>query len=165
MKILQLLRHAKSSWTDTKLTDQQRPLNLRGIAACNTMARGLLATGCDFSHSYCSSATRAQMTLLKISEALPEQAIHWQVSDALYTFDWLVLLDWCRTLNDVTDSVLLVGHNPALTILTQQLTNEPLDNIATCGYVRLEIEVDCWQQLTNNTGVLIEYLSPKMISS
>ena len=45
MKILTLVRHAKSSWKDTSLADRDRPLNKRGKRDAPEMGRRIAAAG------------------------------------------------------------------------------------------------------------------------
>src|SRR5438105_2563513 len=45
MKILTLIRHAKSNWDDTALTDKERPLNKRGLHDAPAMGKRLAKHG------------------------------------------------------------------------------------------------------------------------
>lgn len=164
MKTLHLIRHAKSSWADSSLSDIERPLNKRGIQSCEIMARQITKAGCDFKHVFCSVATRAISTIELISLHLTEYAISWQLIDTLYTFDSDDLLTWCGQLDDTLSSVVIVGHNPAITDFCNTISDSDISNVPTCGYVQLTYDGHCWSNLSRGTTILTEYITPKMLN-
>ncbi|HAG72955.1 MAG TPA: phosphohistidine phosphatase, partial [Gammaproteobacteria bacterium] len=70
MKILYLLRHAKSSWDDPDLKDFERPLNARGLRDVPVMADRFNARNCRVDCIVSSPATRAKTTAGLFSEAI-----------------------------------------------------------------------------------------------
>lgn len=161
MKKIHLIRHAKSSWKDTSLKDIKRPLNKRGIKSCEIMARRIFDAGCRFELVCSSSATRAMATIELISHHLACLKINYQLDESLYTFDFEELLDWCRRLDDMLDDVVIVGHNPALTSFCNWLSGSELNNIPTCGYVQLQVAVNSWEELTENSAEMSAFIKPK----
>lgn len=162
MKKIHLLRHAKSSWENEFLADIDRPLNNRGIRACELMALHINNAGVDFTNTFCSSATRAQSTIELISQHLPEVAIEWHTDQALYCFNSRELLKWCRSLDESISEMLIVGHNPALTDLCNELSNSQVKNIPTCGYAKLVMNNECdWRHISTNSFVLTSFIRPK----
>lgn len=159
MKVLHLIRHAKSSWDNPDWTDKERPLNSRGLNDCKLMAPEI-ARYCDFRRVFSSPAERAQSTLQNLSDALPKP-IDWTADEALYTFNSKGLLNWCRALDDDFDEVTVVGHNPALTDLCNQIGDQLLDNLPTCGYVKLHAVCDQWGKLAAGSTKVSSYLYPK----
>ncbi|SHH78334.1 SixA phosphatase family protein [Ferrimonas marina] len=136
MKTLHLLRHAKSSWDQPELADIDRPLNQRGLRSCRRMATALAESPGWLENLHCSPARRAQATLEQLSLALPSP-LQWQTEPALYCFDSHTLLTWLARQDDQHAQLTLVGHNPALTELCNTLGDNTLNNLPTCGYVRL----------------------------
>ena len=61
-KILLVMRHAKSSWTDETLSDHDRPLNPRGLRDAPRMAAWLDAQDSVPDLILCSTALRAHTT-------------------------------------------------------------------------------------------------------
>ena len=59
---LLLLRHAKSSWKDTQLSDVERPLSGRGLKAAKAMGRTIAAKGLRPDLVLVSPARRAAQT-------------------------------------------------------------------------------------------------------
>ncbi|WP_339132603.1 MAG: histidine phosphatase family protein [Candidatus Electrothrix sp. GW3-4] len=163
MKKIHLLRHAKSSWKDSTLTDMDRPLNKRGKRTCRFMAQHIAQAGCSFEYIFSSPALRAQTTIERIGKTL-ERDLCWQTAGQLFTFDQEVLFAWCRTLDETVREPLLIGHNPALTEFCNTLSNSTVKNIPTCGYVQLTIEQDCpWQELAEGVAELTVLLRPKKL--
>lgn len=161
MKKLHLIRHAKSSH-NSRYADIDRPLNQRGLQACEIMAAQIAKAGCPLDPIFCSPAVRAQSTIEQISQALPERQISWQVDNALYTFEAQDLLAWCQALEDAVNEVVMVGHNPAMTDFVSKISDRTIDNLPTCGYVQLLFKNDSWQNLSTGSAKLVSFLKPKM---
>lgn len=164
MKTVHIIRHAKSSWEYPHLADIDRPLNERGISACQIMANAILESPCAFSNVYTSPAVRAQSTIGLIAQALQPKDIHWLTDDALYCFDYFSIMQWLSDLPEDFEEVVIVGHNPALTDLVNNLSGEQLENIPTCGYVQLTSE-GCltWADIQDNTFIMQVFLTPKKL--
>lgn len=163
MKTVHLIRHAKSSWAESGLSDVERPLNDRGIRACRIMAQPIWNAGCRFENVFCSRARRTQLTIQGIADALPGKNIRWQVEDALYTFSGRALLDWVSMLNEGIDEVVMVGHNPATTDFCNGMANAGIPNVPTCGYAQILFPQDNWTDLQVGTGKLECFLTPKSV--
>ena len=162
MKTVHLIRHAKSSWNLPGLSDAERPLNSRGQRACAIMASKILDAGCDFKTVHCSIAKRAQLTIEGIAAALPEQSITWNLESHLYTFNSQDLFDYCQNLDDELASIVLVGHNPAMTGFTNGMGDQFIDNLPTCGYVQIELPAESWNEIAPETGTTKTILTPRM---
>ena len=70
MKILTIVRHAKSSWDDTSLRDHERPLNKRGHRDAPEMGRRIAEHGIRPSLIVSSPAVRAWSTAKAVASAL-----------------------------------------------------------------------------------------------
>ncbi len=60
--------------------------------------------------------------------------------------------------------VMLVGHNPGLTDLVEQLAQAGILNIPTCGIVLLGFSVDRWQDVSDAAGEMLLFDYPKNIT-
>jgi phosphohistidine phosphatase len=162
MKTLHLLRHAKSSWDDPGLDDIERPLNKRGRKACGQMAPMLAAMEVELAYAACSPAIRAQQTLHGIlNSGLFGEETHAYFDAALYTFSASDLLEWLSGADDTEEEQIIVGHNPALTDLCNYLGDSQLANIPTCGYVRLQLNIESWHELGPGCGRLRAFITPR----
>ncbi len=162
MKTLHLIRHAKSDWSVSSQLDIQRPLNEKGEQNCRLMASNILQAGCCFDHVFCSPALRARSTIELIDKALEAEQIAWQFDNALYTFEAADVMNWCRQLDDNLGDVVIIGHNPALSELSNMLTGQTLINLPTSSYVQLAINTRSWKNLASDTAQLVTLITPKM---
>jgi phosphohistidine phosphatase len=122
MRTLYLLRHAKSSWDNPSLADHDRPLSPRGQRAAARLAEYLRGEHVQPATALCSTANRACQTLELIAPALA-QSVEVHLEDSLYGATAGELLDRLRLFGS-EDSVLLVGHNPAIRQLALGLAGD-----------------------------------------
>jgi phosphohistidine phosphatase SixA len=78
MKRLYLLRHAKSSWSDPSLADEERPLAPRGRKAARKMAKELRRREIRPMLVLCSDSRRPQETLEPIGSSLGDPRSTWK---------------------------------------------------------------------------------------
>ena len=164
MKTLHLLRHAKSAWDQPGLADRERPLNKRGQRDAPRMGAALGAQLAPMSCAV-SPARRAQLTLDGLCNGWPALADrqHYTEED-LYTFACDDLMGWIAAQDEHHQALFLIGHNPALTDLVNELSGSwLLDNLPTAGYARLRLDIDQWQALGHGVGTLEYTLFPKQL--
>lgn len=122
MKLLYLLRHAKSSWDDPDLDDFDRPLNKRGRKAAKAMAAYFREAGIAPQAVLCSPAKRTRETLKHLMPVLGQAPVH--IDRRIYEASYQTLLLCLADLPAEADSVLLVGHNPGLERLALYLMSD-----------------------------------------
>lgn len=119
---LYLLRHAKSSWDEPALADHDRPLAKRGRKATKLLREHLRDAGVSPDLVLCSSAVRATETLEGISEGLGESQV--EIESGLYGAGSHALLSRLRELPEEVGEVMVIGHNPAIEGLADELAGE-----------------------------------------
>jgi phosphohistidine phosphatase len=122
-KTLYLLRHAKSSWDDPALSDHDRPLSSRGRRASGVIADYLRREAIAPDLVLCSSSTRTRETLERISAGIKAK-IAVEIEDGLYAASSSDLLAMLNAVEPRVDSVLLIGHNPAIQELALALAGK-----------------------------------------
>ncbi len=162
-KTLILVRHAKSSWSDSTLNDIQRPLNKRGNKDAPKMGKHLAKKKLIPQAIFSSSGLRALTTARLISVEIGMKPTGIIVEDDLYTFDSEQLLDVIKTIPDEYKKIMVVGHNPAVTDITNILSGSEIDNIPTCGVAILKLLVDSWKDIGKNTAKLSRFDYPKKL--
>ena len=162
MRTLHLLRHAKSAWDQPDLSDRERGLNKRGRRDAPRMGRAL-ALEMTAQSVTVSPAQRAQLTLQGLCMGWPALAYcQRRIEEDLYSFDSQSLLVWIAAQDDHDDSLFLIGHNPALTDLINELAVcRQLDNLPTAGYVRLLLDLQTWSAIECGCATLEQSLFPK----
>jgi phosphohistidine phosphatase len=113
VKTLALLRHAKSAWNDPGLSDFDRPLTARGVAAAMAIGRHLHAHRAIFDTALVSAARRALETWTLVAAELEHPPAP-TVERTLYACGRRALLSRIRALPETAASVLVVAHNPDL---------------------------------------------------
>lgn len=154
MKHLLLCRHAKSSWKDGTLTDFDRPLNKRGRQNAPEMGRKLRRRGVQPDLVVTSPALRALDTakLLGRECGFPPKNI--LVLDSLYDSYPAKILQLIQGFDNGLDTVLIVGHNPEITILVNILGVLDIENVPTGGIVALDFAVDSWGDVDEEGAAL-----------
>jgi phosphohistidine phosphatase len=161
MKILFVLRHAKSSWDNPNLADFDRPLNERGLAAAPFMGRVLSTKGYRPELILSSPAERARMTaaLFKAAAGLDSPL---EYDDRIYEASPHKLQKVASKVADDKNSLMIVGHNPGMEGFIKLLTNRS-EAMPTASIGVIELDIDSWSEIGPATGKLIEVLRPKEV--
>jgi len=168
MLTLILLRHAKSSWNDPGLPDQDRPLNARGVAAAPLMGRAMAKHGLDPDLVLCSPARRTRDTLALV---MPQLKTEPQIvyEDDLYHGTSAEMLTLLQKVAPAASQVLLIGHNPELQRFAldligsgpKHLRNRLEAKLPTAGLVVIRFPVGAWGNIVINSGKLELFLTPR----
>jgi phosphohistidine phosphatase len=162
---LHLLRHAKSSWDDSTLTDRERPLAPRGRKAAKRIADWAASHDVRPQVVACSSAVRARETLQRVLPGLGEPEVWTEVS--LYAASAETLLARVQALPDELDEAMLIGHNPGFQELVLLLAEEGelRDRVAaklpTGGLATLEADVRGWAEIKPGQLRLSSFVVPR----
>lgn len=169
MKILGILRHAKSDWSDAGLSDFDRGLNSRGRKGAALMGRHIVEQGIRWDIAIASPAARVQQTLT--ASGLP---CDFTYDEELYLADVGTLMDKLRELPASANAALLTGHNPGLHDLVLSLVgpdreNELSDAVAekfpTAAFAVLELDIENWADLGRGSGFLVHLARPRDLDS
>ena len=166
MKLLYLLRHAKSSWDDASLPDHERPLAPRGKKAAKAMAGHLHREGVRPALVLCSSSVRARETFARIAKAIGKD-VPVEFDEALYGAGAGELLERLRAVPAGVHSILLVGHNPAVQGLALGLARGGAERarleekFPTGALATLELDVESWAEVEPGRGELAAYVVPR----
>jgi phosphohistidine phosphatase len=162
VKQLILLRHAKSSWDNGALGDFDRPLSARGDRDAPRMGKRLKARHARPGLVLASPATRAQRTAKLVTRALGVRSELIKTDEKLYLAPPASVLAVVARQDDVHDCLLVVGHNPGLTDLVNQLVPDlALDNLPTAGVVAIDLVMASWKNVADAPAKLAYYDYPK----
>ncbi|MFV5696368.1 SixA phosphatase family protein [Flavobacterium sp. LB3P122] len=146
MKNLILIRHAKSSW-EAPLHDKDRPLTQQGMKDAHLVSSNIN----DFIPKtyivWSSSAERASKTAMIFAQNItyPIESIVYK--DELYTFDENKLEKVIKSCNNDIESVILFGHNEAITNFVNKFGDTFINNVPTSGFVSLQFDTDNWNAI------------------
>ncbi len=159
MKTLYLIRHAKSDWNTTAQTDFERPLNKRGLKDAPMMANKLIDLNFNPTATYCSPAQRTTTTselILNTANIIFEKTI--------YEASLKDLTNLINKFADEHSEIAIIGHNPAISYLSNHITGDFISNMPTCSVVKIELEIDSWAETTQGSGTQKFFIYPKMFS-
>ena len=131
MKTLLILRHAKSSWKQTGISDHARPLNKRGEESAPRMGQLIYEEGIVPDIILSSTARRARDTADLVAEASGFEGEVVYLEDFYHAWpsDYV---DALRSLPDEIDTAMVVGHNPGMEMLLELLSDE-IGAFSNCG--------------------------------
>ena len=165
MKTLTLVRHAKSSWRDTVLSDRERPLNRRGTRDAPIMGRRAVDAGIRPSLIVSSPAVRAWTTASVFATELGYPIEFLQREDDIYLASLDSLLDVVASQDAGFNSLMLFGHNPGLTDFANYLSPGLTNNLPTAGIVSVQFDQEDWQLYEKPKTELLVYDYPKKAST
>jgi phosphohistidine phosphatase len=159
MKILYIIRHAKSSWEDISLSDFERPLNKRGEKDAPFMGKVLKELHVRPDIVYSSPALRAKMT----AEIITKE-VHYDKDilfvDAIYEADVRTLHEFITTIDDENSIVFLFGHNTSLNEVAYKYVGFN-ENIPTCGVVSIVFDIENWSEISERNAKFLSFDYPK----
>ena len=161
MKTLFLLRHAKSSWDFPELKDFERPLSDRGNRDIPVMGERLRERAHAVDCIISSPAVRANTTARKMAEAIGYPVEEVSSNPELYFAGTGMFLKAASLMDDGCHSLMLVGHNPAITEFANAMTGENIENIPTCGLVQMSLPIDQWSAIELGCASLVDFDYPK----
>jgi phosphohistidine phosphatase len=165
-----LLRHAKSSWDDASLPDNERPLAPRGRRALVLVQQHLRVSDADVDVVLCSPARRTRETWDGVRAAF-RPATEVRFVREIYEATANELLDVVRDVDDRYAGVLVIGHNPGMEQLANGLVfagkRKALDRLGhgfpTAALATLSVDV-AWAELDWRAARLEHYVRPRDLS-
>lgn len=161
MKTLMLLRHGKSDW-NSNCADHDRVLAPRGEDAAERIGRYLAALGQVPDRVVSSTATRAHETAERAALAgrwEPEV----ELQREFYGTSADQLLEWIQRVDNATDSLLLVGHQPTWSMFTEGLIGGGNVRFPTAGLARIDLHVQSWGDVQFGCGELVWFQIPRVL--
>jgi phosphohistidine phosphatase len=166
LKLLGLLRHAKSDWDDPSLADFDRPLSPRGGKAAPAMGKYFRELGLAYDLALVSPARRAADTFALVQEAWgiePEVRIEPRLYHASLAQMLAVIADIPANIR----SLLIVGHNPGLHELALNLTRGDTSaergtlavKLPTGALVEIQLPSKQWSGL--GEGEIVRFVRPR----
>ena len=161
MKTVFFIRHAKSSWSDMSLKDFDRPLNKRGKRDAPMMAEKLQEMGVRPDAIVSSTANRAITTAAHFAKALGIAKGDIVRTPSIYEAYSSTVLKIVQNQPNNWQTILVFGHNPAFTSIANSFEGDYIDNVPTCGIVKVTADIDDWNDLNEKTGKVAEFYYPK----
>ena len=143
------MRHAKSSWKEKDLPDQDRPLKKRGKKNAVQMGEFLKTKQLIPQRILSSTAERASKTAAYIAkECGYKDEIDYRQD--LYMAEPGAIINVLRSVPDEIDRIMVVGHNPGLEGLAQILDGRVV-SLPTASVAYIILPLKSWDELNDAT--------------
>ena len=165
MKLLGLLRHAKSDWDESARRDFDRGLNDRGHRGAQLIGNHIAEHGVKWGTLIASPAVRVKLT---IADALPKMEPVFD--DRLYLASSASILETVEVHGGDHNAVLVAGHNPGLQDTLLDLVSPARENdlfreacvkFPTATFAVLELKIKDWSELRKHVGTLTHFARPR----
>lgn len=161
MRTLTIFRHAHAEKPDDDIEDFARQLDKRGRREARQMAQRLAALELRPDHLITSSATRTVQTAHILAQALGFPLERIRHDDRAYLADAEQLLAIVQHSPESRSHVLLVGHNPGLSVLAARLdASRDVPDLPTAATCTLRLPLTRWADLAWRTGECIHSSAP-----
>lgn len=158
MKTLLIVRHAKSSW-EFPVDDKDRTLKLRGIQDAHLVANHIVDKIDTPDVIYSSIANRALHTCAIFTRCLNYPFSKVVIKESMYDFGGSGLVETVKSCDDDIDTLMVFGHNHAITAVVNTYGSQFFDNVPTSGVVVIQFDTNSWK--TINEGKTILKVFPK----
>ena len=154
MRTLALLRHAKAEDPAGYADDIDRPLSHRGRTDAVAVGQWLSETDLVPDRVLCSTAVRARDTWLAVASVVGEVSVLYEPS--LYLAGASEALELVRQTDPTVSSLLVIGHNPGLSVLSRLLDPDGLADggLKTSGLAVHRVE-DAWSDTEEGSAPLV----------
>ena len=163
MKQLIVIRHAKSSWAHTALTDFERPLNERGERDAPLMGKRLKAYNIFPDAIIVSEAKRTRQTAKRIAGELNFDKEKIELQKRLYHCETEIFLNVIEKLSNDAATAFIIAHNPGITNFVNSLYELfRIDNMPTCGVVGVRFD-GAWKDFHHAEKEVFLFEYPKKL--
>lgn len=149
MKTIYIVRHAKSSWNELDMPDEQRPLLEKGKKRTLKVLDYLHENHIKVDSMISSPAVRALETAKILAKGLKYPISEIRIDSKIYHADSNYILNQFFGLPDHLGSVMIIGHNPSLTDFVNMFLDTPIENLPTTGVVSFTFVADRWESLAD----------------
>jgi phosphohistidine phosphatase len=165
VKVLGLLRHAKSDMDDLALRDFDRGVNERGRRGAAAIGAHMRELGLVWERTIASPAERVRATIAASGLACAPE-----FDERLYLANAATLLAVLRDLGGDAERVLLVGHSPGLQELVFRFVDPLRENdlfeaasekFPTAALAVLELDIGDWGDISAGCGELSHFVRPR----
>ena len=165
MKVLGLLRHAKSDWGQSDKRDFDRGLNARGCKGAALIGTHIRDHGVKWDKLIASPAKRVKITL---EEAAIGPEPQWE--DNLYLASTETICDVISEQGEDAEALLLAGHNPGFGDMVFELVAPKNENalfdeakvkFPTAAFAVFELDIDDWADIKEGCGKLVHFARPR----
>lgn len=163
MKTIILVRHAKSSWDDISLSDEQRPLTDRGRKNAPEMAKRLLKKNIPIDAILSSPAVRAKSTADYFAKEYDIKKKHIILVPGLYMASHDAFVKTIREAPEHASSIALFSHNDGITQFANSISETRIDHMPTCSVFAVNVDIQHWSDFQPGQAKFYFFDYPKSL--
>lgn len=163
MKTLYIVRHAKSSWSNPDLIDLDRPIMEKGKKGLSRVIAFLQEESVAPDLIISSHAVRAVQTSTEIAQSLQVQKENIFQNKSFYFGDVNSVRQIFYDLPSKVSSLMVVGHNPTMTIFANSFLDEMIEWLPTSAVVALRFDTSNWLNVLNTKPENLFYIYPSLL--
>lgn len=145
MKTILLVRHAKSSWENFSVTDEDRPLNDRGKKNAPDMAKRLLKKNIQIDAFISSPAKRARTTAEYFADEYNVNKKKIILIPELYMATPAAFISAIQNAPEKAETIAIFSHNNGITEFANMLSETRIDNMPTCAVFAVQANIADWR--------------------
>ena len=161
MKKLILIRHAQPDPSNHLLCDFEFPLSKRGRRDALEMADRFAGLKLCPELILVSPAKRTRETAELFAKKLGFSKKELVIKNSLYEAERGDILRVVHELDNSFDTVMIMGHNPAIISMVHQLVDHNFQNMPPGSVVVLEIDRDAWREVGFGSTSMSECMMPE----
>ena len=154
MKKLFVLRHAQSAGKQSRQRDYDRDLTAVGEAKAKALGQKIKKANINIDLILSSDAVRTRRTVAFLNETLQLTEAKIQFETELYDALLIEWIDKIHKLPDEVQVVMVVGHNPALSMLATKFHHTLVD-LEPCELMAFEFDVNSWDEIENTAQEIL----------
>jgi len=163
VKRLTLMRHADAQWKDAQIADFDRPLTRRGNSEAEAMSRRMAELSLVPTLLVNSSAVRARQTAEIVARELGVPPRHVRSEESLYLAGATDILGLIQGMGPRIAHLLVIGHNPGISELTQLLAPaRGTADLTTGAICSLNFDARKWSNVGADTLTGLQSESPPL---
>lgn len=160
MKKIYFIRHAKAK--KDFFNDYERELNSQGKDEAKFIGQKLKNHAVCADAIFSSSSIRTKMTAKIIASELNfNKKIKFEKT--LYDANLNSILYFINEIDDKFENVFIIAHNPAITEISEILSDSIIGNMPTCGVFCIEFDVKSFKDIKPHCGKVLFFDYPKKV--
>jgi len=162
MKKLIFVRHGRAEEAAEEFTDFERSLTPKGKYISKAMAHSFTEIEKSPDMIVSSPAFRALETAIIFAGEFrikPEKVII--DSNLYYRMNFQYLTNLLSSIDNDIDTIMLFGHNPSFSDLSNSLSENGCEYIPKTGITVISFNIKKWTDLKQRTGKLMYFLKPE----
>lgn len=159
---LLIMRHAQAEDIQPERHDRDRELTSKGNQEALLMGSQLFQRSLSIQAVYTSSAERTKQTGSLVADVLKLEKDVVFIQEDLYNSSIRTYLSFINQLPNDLKTVLLIGHNPAVSYLAEYLSDAELGSLPTAGICLIRFEINSWKEVAKGLGEMQEFIHPEM---